>query len=308
MKAEDLALTNAYQNQDLTSIYIERYDSWSEMLDHVSQPVTRTSTYGSEDENTSQFWTAGVDWPQALQMMANGWPDGTSAYAMLLTRLQTKLSRLLQTHDLERGMTGCDFDLGAALSGQPECYVYPTEIHRDVKRGGGVRTLILNTGVRAAVTSEQILRRSVHTIGLMHALENAGYGVRIVTSNVTSYSGPKSQHRRNLGASRVLTVREPGQDIDLARMAFIGHPAWHRRIGFRTIEHMREDVAQAVTRDLYGASVDFPPAFIEHVWGPGCIYISPEPHLWDSDEIAWATMVQLMKAQGVELADVSMAT
>lgn len=299
----ETATDSKYENQGVRLLQYSTMD-WSDMLERLDSPLPacwythsgRFTHYPSSSDNayTSYDWDLNTDFSKAKHYAAYGWPEGTEAFGAVLQHMDTRLASVLRTWDVRRSVDGGDIDIGAFISGMPEHFLVPEDTYVPMIRGS-VRNVIVSTAMNADVGTDTVRRRGVYTMGLVRALELAGQPVRIVSLSTVRMPG-------SLALGIMVTIREPGHDIDLARMAFVGHPAYHRRITFR----LRE-LGQAAPlladkyRYTYGRAMDPSPDMCAAMFGEGSIYVSNAPELWASEEVAWGTMKGLLRAQGVYL-------
>lgn len=304
MQREWKALSSAYENQQVSRVCIDRYTDWAEMLDALDTTLTplgpawgKKGRPGSIDNPPEMYWDLNLGYEGARRYARDGWPEGTRHFQQLLKSLETRISRTLKTWDYNRGLVGSDIDIGAFVTGHPEFFLNPEEAYIDGGRGA-VRTVVLATSVLASVSTDVILRRNVHAIGLCYALEATGIPCRVVS---IAYSRDNRYGATHIAHTHVVPIKEPGQDFDMARIAFVGHPAWFRRCGFRLRDLGPDEVVTEMCQQGYGYSLDLSPELSDHMFGAGAIFVSSQPALWNTDAMAWATLKNLMRAQGVHL-------
>jgi hypothetical protein len=193
------------------------FDEWIESL--PAEPLGSAGKYVSE-------WTGNVDYAGALNLAMNGWDEIRPRVDSMMDSIRERISdRTASVYDMTYDVAGAFVDVGAFLSGEPECMIDPRP--RPERQGGKVIRIHYNTGALAVVGGQTMMDRGVAVLALIDALTMLGASVEV---NVETSSRQRGKTITVLGK-----VKEAHEPLDVNRLTFIlGHPAMHRRINWQT--------------------------------------------------------------------------
>lgn len=186
-------------------------------------------------------------------------------------------------------VTGQFFDIGLVCSGEPECWLQPTE---EESAGSKVVRISMNTFVSGGVDKETIRKRGALVCAAVQALQMAGKSVEVI------YGG---RCTRGSGAFFECTavLKAATAPLDIDSIAFwLCNPDSLRRVMFRLMELAPRRCAQAI-----GAYKDGPYGTPDNEWAPEADirFLGELYHADWTEAGALRQMRALLKSQGVEL-------
>ncbi len=210
---------------------------------------------GRKNDGADQSFFGNVSYKQACDMVLNGWADG----ARKAEAIRDKINANNPT-----GPRMVKYDVAGALPNVARaCAGNPMNMRRydSAKlRKRPVITLVSHYGANASVDASNMLRRAAVVAAVVDAIELAGYSVRLIAFCVSDDEDEK------LSAETAITMKEAGQHMDLARVAFgLGHPAMLRRLTFawRCSTAMLKPMGSSLGRTKYdGLSVTEPGSYL----------------------------------------------
>lgn len=213
--------------------------SWHDFVATAARRINESPVVGAEASGTANHYGgwAGTDTlEEAVEMAQAGWQDGATAVAKALDSLPAGVEVLPDWRMSVQGAFPC---IPEYLSGSPEC-MYRLEDNRRIAHR---LSLIVPHAYSAAVKASQAMQYAKAVAALVRSLEAAGIDVAI-------YSVSTGHNKHVYGMPRAMyavVVREFGEPLDLAKVAFAFHPAMLRRIGFawREITPAAADVGLA---------------------------------------------------------------
>lgn len=182
---------------------------------------------------------------EAVDLALNGWMDGAKRIAKKLDTLPAT-SEVLPDWMLD--VAGSIVNVPAFITGEPECMWRMSECKRDEHR-----VAIVVSGVYSgSVTSHQAMNYAVAIAATVRALEASGINPAVYMITTTTGRGDE-EHFGNDTAGYSIAVREFGEPLDLARIAFAFHPSFLRRIQFGWQEMNSEAIKIGWGRGPYGS-------------------------------------------------------
>ncbi|MBB4686728.1 DUF7192 family protein [Amycolatopsis jiangsuensis] len=219
--------------------------SWPEFLDAasaeptISDPSSRREEYG---------WH-GASWEEALRLAVDGWSVPLEETDVTVGELRESAGLAHSVTVLEPtwDVTGSEVDVGAYLSGVPECMV--DAVPRQVSRRGKVITFLVPGGYSNTIEHDVIVNRGLALAALCSAIIDAGHSVEIWSG----FCGTLLQSEVELRFSGVARVIAAGEPFDVGRLIFaVAHPAMLRRLWLGVWDAQPEKVATAMHDDHYG--------------------------------------------------------
>jgi hypothetical protein len=196
------------------------------------------------------------------EYVRTGWSEQLAATmdvadaAVTYAERDRPLTAFIPTFDV----SGSDVDVARYLSGEPECMIeYPLT---EVVKAGRVITIVNGTGVSAAVSTENIIKRGRAIFALCIALERCGYATEVIADWAV-------RNDRNQTGSPVLSVRtlvkSAHDTLDAERLMYaMAHPSFTRVLTFSAANAAPKAVAKSVgvmgAGGWYGYSADPDPA------------------------------------------------
>lgn len=204
----------------------------------------------STQEGSRNPW-AGGSCGEAIALARAGWGEGTA----MLRQLDAAPAGIEAAPTWGYDVAGVFPDIGAYMSGDPECMLNPVSGEIPRKRV----KIILPLGVPSSVAAPVAGLYAIAAGSIIRSLEAAGLGVAVSAINASRYSG-------KLYANEIL-LRGYGEVLDMDRLVFAcGHPVFNRRLCFA----WQETHAQyaPVTVASYGYAVhDWPDERVAAITG-----------------------------------------
>jgi len=225
----------------------KEYESWTEFLDELKKP---TNIRGQSNDPEHGSWYKTKSFSEAKDLLINGWPEGTKSILKLKEKLDLN-AFVEKSFAIKYDLIGDYPDPGVYNSGNPECMIDFT--YKNNKKG--IINIYINSVASSTFSDEDFLRRGASTLCLIDHLENQGYRCGLYTGeSLTSYG--------NTTYEIIAPLKEPNQQIDLSRLAFVtSHPSFLRRIIFYINELSPENIRSTFGFNEYG-SYGRPSAFL----------------------------------------------
>lgn len=191
-------------------------------------------TAGSDRDNDPGFFGY-TSLPQAFDMCRNGWSEGARRVEVLRDKITaaSPQARRFTRWDV----AGAYPNMGRCLAGNP---LHMRQIDNTKSRRKPVLTLINHMGGLAEVDSDCFTNKCGVVAAIVDSIEAAGFSCQVIgLTQSSSLSG-------SLMVGTAVIVKEPGQHVDLGRMAFaLGHVAMFRRFVFRvrSSDHDNKDLS-----------------------------------------------------------------
>jgi hypothetical protein len=219
--------------------------SWKEFLDAATAPPT--IGYASSRSTDSKNW-CGATWDEALQLAIDGWPLALEEANVSIAELRdhSGLSHATTVLEPSWDVTGAEVDVGAYLSGIPECMV--DAVPRTTSRRGKVVTFLIPATYCHRLEHDVIINRGLALATLCAAIIDAGHSVEI-WSGYTGWLHTPVRRRLRVMAR----VIEAGEPFDVGRLIFtVAHPAMLRRLWFGVWDAQAPAVAATMSDNDYG--------------------------------------------------------
>lgn len=204
-----------------------------------------SSIRGYERNETPDFedgWN-GANWTGAIQLMRDGWHAGAKQIDAIMANMP-EAAALADAWNLEAaGRFPC---VPAFLSGDPECMWQTVESESSKPR----ICLVVSACYHCGIQPEEVLRYGAAVGATLRALEAAGHGVAVYTidKRASSYSGVR--------CAQAVIVRDFGEPLDTATVAFAFHPAFLRRVLFANCELTKEWAERSLATCGYGIPLE----------------------------------------------------
>ncbi|MET9629940.1 hypothetical protein ABZX92_20990 [Lentzea sp. NPDC006480] len=251
--------------------------SWREFLDTATAPPTSSNP---SSRRISDGWH-GATWEEAVELATDGWSLALEETRVTVAELRGRagLSHAVTLLEPTWDVTGSEVDVGAYLSGVPECMV--DAVPRQVSRRGKVITFLVPGGFTHTIAHDVIINRGLALATLCTAIIDAGHSVEVWSGFAGELPLAGHDHRFS-GTARVISAGEP---LDVGRLIFaVAHPAMLRRLWFGVWDAQPKDVATAMMAGRYG----YPPYTLhasdlpEEVTDPYVFpYLTEQDRQWD---------------------------
>lgn len=263
--------------------------SWGEFLDAASAPPTSRH---ADSRSADRGWH-GASWEQAVELATDGWPLALEETDVTVAELRERagLSHSVTLLEPTWDVTGSEVDVGAYLSGVPECMV--DAVPRQVSRRGKVITFLVPGGYSNTIAHHVIINRGLALATLCAAIIDAGHSVEVWSGFAGTLPLGRTANRF-CGMARVITAGEP---FDVGRLIFaVAHPAMLRRLWFGVWDAQPKAVATAMALGCYGSppytlkATDLPDEVTEPYVFP---YLTEEERQWDDlpSALSWGRQV-----------------
>jgi hypothetical protein len=266
--------------------------SWQEFVDRARAPDSIDD--GSGRRGTDE-WT-GASWEEALRLAKDGWTAVLPAVDAEVAKLRERVEDEVLTTTLAPAwdVTGSEVDIGAYLSGEPECMV--DAVPQRISKRGRVVTFLVPAGYVNTTPHSAVYHRGVALAALCSSITAAGHSVEI-WSGFCSYL---SKTERFASVARVTSAAEP---LDIGRLMFVmTHPAVLRRLWFAVWDSAPKPVARRMHDTYYGyPPYDcYPEDLPEGITDPYVLpYLSPEDPQWETADTALAWCREMFTSLGL---------
>ncbi len=177
----------------------------------------------------------------ALDLAESGWTGADERINALTGALTGHVCSLIERPRWTADVTGEALDIGAALSGEPEHW---RSLAWEIAEGAGRRIyrVIVPIGGHCMISGDAYTYAGAAACAAVAAIEAAGHGAEV-------WAYQAADEGSNRVSQRVL-VKQAEFPLDLPRLAFVlAHPAFHRRLIFRTLETSPESYSSGM---IYG--------------------------------------------------------
>jgi hypothetical protein len=186
-----------------------------------------TSAEGNAEnwENTGRggkdlSFTGGATFPQACDMVLQGWPEGAARVAALRDKINA--ANPTGPRLIKWDVAGAVANVPRALSGNP---LNMRRIDSAKLRRRPVITVVSHYGAIASVDAATMSNRAAVVAAAVDAIEAAGFSCRLIAWAASTGS--------KVTVETAVLLKDAGQHVDVARIAFgLGHPAMLRRLTF----------------------------------------------------------------------------
>lgn len=195
---------------------IRDYRSWAEYREALATVNPKASVCGGKD-------FSGTDTvADALRISDCGWPEGAGLVRdIALPAVQATTSHLSQNAGWDWDVCGSSYDVGAYLTGLPECWLTAS-----VPAQKPVITIGANIVSSGGIPQRVLSMRGAAVVALTMALQTAGYAVRVFAIEGSAPCGKTVWHR-------VCLSDDAGGPLDTDRLLFaLAHPSSARQLGY----------------------------------------------------------------------------
>lgn len=202
-----------------------------------------------------------------LHLARHGWEDPVMEAFDVADRAVSMVETEVDMAEPVHAVTGAEVDIGAYMSGEPECMVeYPFQKQSNV---GNVVTMIADVQCSAGVSNRAVMQRGFVIAGLAMALNRLGHQTDLWVSD--EYFARTRPNERVIIRTH---VKSPNDFIDPARIMFAyAHPGVQRGMGFglaggektngygAALKRASFGPVTSMTQDMPDGTVYMPPVF-----------------------------------------------
>jgi len=244
-------------------------ESLTAILDPM--PVEKFWHQGGKQSGRESF-TGTETWAAAVALARDGWREGAERVA----RLRDKINAANPTGPrmVRYGVAGAYPVVARAVAGNP---MNMRSIDTARIRRRPVVTLISDVCASGNVSKDVITRRAAATAAIVDAVEAAGFSCEVV-----AFARVKAGGKSNFAGHVMVTVKEAGQPVDVARLAYgLGHASMFRRQMFLAF-------GMDTVNTPLGQCLGYPEAIAPHEVEPGA-FIVPGFGMGKNDKTALFT-------------------
>jgi hypothetical protein len=244
-------------------------------------------------------WYGGVDWPGAVKLAENGWPEIGERISRFTDAMSHKVGSKILRPVYKYSEEGDAFDIGRVCEGEPEAFLSAENIVTDGPSNSLI-SIIYNGAASDAVAGEVIVGRGAAAVALAALLEQAGSTVRILVG--WSVFG----HRYALRTDLSVVLKDYGDPLMVDWIGYaLAHPTALRRLSFAACDALPEvrfhEGLTTGVKGNYGSPCNLEFArndeqdqhvvFDHGSWG----------YQWRSPQFAEEWIVKALRKQGVNL-------
>ncbi|WP_433475145.1 DUF7192 family protein [Spirillospora sp. CA-142024] len=266
--------------------------SWQEFVDRACAPDSIAD--GSGRHSTAEW--AGASWDETMLLARDGWttvlPEVDAEVAELRERVKDEVltTALVPAWDV----TGSEVDIGAYLSGEPECMV--DAVPQRISARGRVVTFLVPAGLVTDTPHSAVHNRGTALAALCSSIIASGHSVEI-WSGFCPYV---SETERYASVARVISAAEP---LDMGRLMFVlAHPAMLRRLWLAVWDSAEQPVAFRMWKEFYGwPPYDCHPEDLpEGIEDPYILpFLAPHDPQWETMDTALAWCREMFTGLGL---------
>lgn len=193
--------------------------TYSEFIEYVERTRPVVPERASEKKDDTQ-WSGTPSFEQAIQYAKYGWEAGIAELAVELDMA------VIGNTEVRHDIVGSSVDVGAFLSGSPECMVQYIDMQ---ERERDEVVVYVQLGYNAGVEGPTALKFTKTLLRELVKL-NQKYSLKLIGVISTYHSGSR------LRTHEYITVKDTYQNLVLNNLAFAFHPSFFRRLWFRFLE------------------------------------------------------------------------
>ena len=208
--------------------WVQRFATWEAFLDHCENAPVTLEVFRHRDNSRANYSSgfAGQTWAETVRDARYGSVRLLSGLGLdKATALYNAIGSRIARVEYEYAVTGEILDIGAYVSGEPECWLGERE---DMVKGYERKhvNMLIHTGITGHADKELYEQRGRAMFVAVALMERMGWAVTIDAGSLAIAD--------DKGTATVITrVKSPDQPINLARLAFVlTDVGMHRRLTF----------------------------------------------------------------------------
>jgi hypothetical protein len=209
---------------------LEYHEALALLTDEGNFPPVR-ERYGRERSSHKDRYDnwAGVDWKESVDLAVNGWSEPVA-------KIQADAKSKVRDHlrpTMVYGEAGSQIDMGAFLSGVPECM--GEVVSR--KRPAPVVRIAVDRAAAWTISEETLMRVGRSVLVVIEGLRLAGIPTEVWAVQTVSSRGGNYSLR--------IKIQDAGRPVDVSRLAYwVGHTSALRRSVFAIEECEAKEVRE----------------------------------------------------------------
>lgn len=154
----------------------------------------------------------GESWEDSVQKLRSGWPEGAEQLRKIGVQIEHGIESDVDTCAPVYDVTGQCVDVGAYLSGAPECMI--TMEPRTIRGHGGILRILLNLDISNKAKTLHIMNRGAAIMAAIDLIEATQTRIEIY-----GYTGVGAI-RANMQLVDVIRLKAPEDPLDVDRLSF----------------------------------------------------------------------------------------
>jgi hypothetical protein len=273
----------------------EEFSSFAEFADKSANGQSQLN-HGDRHSRTGDAGWAGCTWDEAVKLSKYGWAEGAKRIEKMALPLLDQISTTMRKPEIVLDIEGADIDVGAFMTGNPECFIRWDETEVKATASGRFVHIICNIAASSFFSTEELFAKGAAVSILVDALEMSGHRVTVDVMEAvgpSSYWGEKNNKNRY---QLTIRIKNPEDPLNMESIAFAcAHSGMLRRMTFSVQEQTPPEVRNTFGFGGYGSyGIPEDPKEL-----PECdIYIGSTNSALIKNPLEWARK-QLI-AQGIE--------
>ena len=217
------------------------YDDWYEAIDIALNEARIREEGGwhkgeglrsrneAERRKNDSSWILGCSFSDIKRiLLSDGWQEGVDKIKPICDGIYGEISNSMVNQQVHYDVCGASIDIGAFVTGQPECCLNFREEER--VGAGKVLSLIANIGADRSVNAQKMFLRGAVVVALVDLLEMSGYRVEVSVANGI---------RHFIRGEYLIPVKSAIDSVSRERLVFaLCHPAMLRVVVLSLMESM----------------------------------------------------------------------
>lgn len=230
--------------------------AWHDFAAKAAERLTAPPLAGAEDGSTKREpeFTLGVSLADAVRMAREGWPEGAKVLSDALDSLPPENDF---RPDWAGDVAGAFPCVPALVAGDPECMW-----NLSGARGYRQCALIVPLSYSEVVDAEKVSLYAQAVAAIARSIEAAGVDVAIYSLHHAT-----GEHGMGKSGAHAVIVRQYGEPLDLAKVAFAFHSAFLRRLSWGWRERSADAVRLGLSANGYGSPAAVTPDLVREVCG-----------------------------------------
>ena len=238
-------------------IWLE-FDSSSDLLDFVSNPKFRkpgspSVSRAHPDKYQGLKFYGTENFGEATDLMKFGWSEGRERISKFLVDIQKLVMSYLPETEIHYDVVGDNLDIGAFLSGEPECWQSFRETE-EFKQTAAGKIIHITVNICAAwfYEPEAYFARGAAGVALVDALERMGH--RVIMDAIATIGGYDRKSYAEKFLETRIRVKNANEGVQLDKLAFLfAHASVLRRILFAAWENLPPPIRDTFNIQEFGS-------------------------------------------------------
>lgn len=227
-----------------TKDHVYKFDSPFDFIDYLGEPNPGLAS--AETDNSASPWSGTKDYEAAKQVSFEGFD--VSDVVATLSELEASFDS--QDVGVVHDVQGAFVDVGAYMTGEPECMIDFVE----TERPNNAVKLVFDVCEGAGVSTKQMMNRAACLAGVVDYLEKQSVPTEVhllVSNDFQSYYGSNSL------SGVFIKVKEANERLNINLLTGVLHPGFFRRIYFNFVEkHYPKSLGTYGRAGIRGEKID----------------------------------------------------